>query len=224
MELIIIISNRNFSENDYSLKMVDNNEQYDDNLKAGYEYLIESLNEDINFLHKLVIFKYLPKNIRAFVNPYMRIALNPLFINFSDSFKGNEKDQMIKKVILESYLIIIFIHEIVHLLKFFNKKSFTQKDIPGTPKNKEGGKVFINYLFGIPIINELTYEQAKIIGDSKNWNNIDILHNIFTKKNEFKNNEESKTHDNYFIKYYSSEYEIDADVGEPYNDPWLDLD
>ena len=219
-----LISKRNFSENDYKVKIVDDKEECDDNLKAGYEYLIESLNKDIFFLHKLIIFRYLPKNIRAYVNPYMRMALNPIYINFSDSFKGSDNDEMIKKVILESYLIIILIHEIVHLLKFFNKKSFTQINIPGTPKNKEGGKVFINYLFGIPIINKITFEQAKIIADINNWESIDNLHNIFAKKDEMINNEESKTPDNYFIKYYLSDYEIDAGLDKSFNDPWLDID
>ena len=221
MALIIFDCKRNFSENDYNAKIVDDKEQCDDNLKAGYEYLIESLTKDIFFLHKLVIFKYLPKNIRAYVNPYMRIALNPIYIYFSDYFKGNDNDELIKKVILESYLIIIFIHEIVYLLKFFNKKSFTQKDIIGSPKNKGGEKVFINYLFGISIIKEMTYEQAKIIADNNSWENIEILRKIFTKKDEIKNNEELKTYDNYFIKYYLSNNENDVNLDESFNDPWL---
>ena len=44
------------------------------------------MKNDKNYLKKLIIYKYLPKNKRAFVIPFMRIIINPLFIKLSDSF------------------------------------------------------------------------------------------------------------------------------------------
>ena len=149
----------------------------------------------------------------------MRIALNPLFFEISEEILQN---QTTRNDILSSYLIIIFIHEIVHLLKFLNIKlkesSFI--NIPGTPKKKEGGMVFMNYLFAIPIIKSINYEQSKIINNIKNWNNLDNLRKIFIEKNENEKKEESQI----FIKYYSTDFtydEIDSD--DSYYDPWCDL-
>ena len=57
--------------------------------------------------------------------------------------------------ILKAYLNIILIHEIIHLLKFL-KESFSYNNIPQTLKKKEGGEVFIQYLFGISKIVRFT--------------------------------------------------------------------
>ena len=64
-----------------------------------------------------------------------------------------------------------------------NKISF--ENIPKTPKKKEGGQMFINYLFNIPKIFYITDEQASIINESKNWNNIESLSNIFKVQKEW---------------------------------------
>ena len=105
---------RVFTTGQFNVKIVKDYDDYDDNLRDGYVYLMNHLEKDIFFLKKLIIFKYLPKNIRVYVNPYMRIALNPLFIDISDSLKENE---IIKKEIITSYLIIILIHETIHFKK-----------------------------------------------------------------------------------------------------------
>ena len=65
----------------------------------------------------IVTFKYLPGGLRAFVNQTMLIAVNPLFIKQSNLLKN---DNIKKRKILFSYLIFLFVHEII--LKIYEKK------------------------------------------------------------------------------------------------------
>ena len=211
---------RKFFENSFNVELVQGEgDKYDDNLKNEYSYFIELFEKDVNFFKKLIVFKYLPKNMRAYVIPYMRIALNPLFIETSDSLEENIE---IQKNILTSYLIIILIHEIIHLLKFFKREKIYFNTIPGTPLSKEGGKVFINYLFGVSIVNSLTYEQSQKINDINSWNDIDILRNIFQNDKKITEDKESSNNSIFYIKYYSSDY--DFELKELSNDYWMDLD
>ena len=100
-----------------------------------------------NRFKNIIKYKYLPNGIRGFVNQTMIIAINPLFIKKSNLLLS-EKDKKIKNKILSSYLVIILIHEIVHLLKFLKKEKFEKmEDLTSTPKGKEDGEMFINYLF-----------------------------------------------------------------------------
>ena len=67
----------------------------------------------------IVTFKYLPGGLRAFVNQTMLIAVNPLFIKQSNLLKN---DNIKKRKILFSYLIFLFVHEIIHI--FFDNNLF----------------------------------------------------------------------------------------------------
>ena len=44
--------------------------------------------------------------------------------------------------------------------------------------------MFINYLFKLPMIYYITYEQAIIINRPENWDNLDILSTIFKEQKE----------------------------------------
>ena len=154
----------------------------------------------------------------------MRIIINPLFIEPSNSLKNDYEKT---KEILNAYIIIILIHEVVHLLKFL-KKTFSFKNIPQTPKNKEGGEIFIEYLFGLSKINNIGYEQAKMINDLNNWNNNHNLHKIFEKDNDkiIKNlKEQLYNQSDYYIKFYDTDIEEEEnsinDEGEQ-QDNWYD--
>ena len=76
----------------------------------------------------------------------MRIIINPIYIEKSDLLNS---DDVKKIIILKAYLTIILIHEVIHLIKFCKEKE------------KEGGEVFIEYLFGIGKIKNISYEQAE---------------------------------------------------------------
>ena len=98
------------------------------------------MKNDKNYLKKLIIYKYLLKNKRAFVIPFMRIIINPLFIKLSDSLKNDYEKT---KEILSAYIIIILIHEVVHLLKFF-KTTFSFKKFLKLQKIEKKEKFLLN--------------------------------------------------------------------------------
>ena len=211
-----LMNKRKFKDNNDSIIIDKSTDDFDDDLSNGYINFMSFYNKNKDCFKKLIIFKYLPNFRRAFVDPNMRIILNPLFIKLSDLLNENEEK---KKEILESYLILILIHEIVHLLKFMNENNFSRYKIPQTPNNKEGGKMFINYLFGIPVINSISYSQAKDINNEKNWENITILNNIFNSiKSENKeiDIESSSYKINFFLSNINEENETE-------NDSWYDI-
>ena len=88
----------------------------DNNLKDEFIKFKNNLKEDPKNLEKLFIYKYLPKSLRAFVNPLMRIVLNPLFLEPSECLPEDRKIEIIR-----AYLFIIIIHEMVNLLKFMKE-------------------------------------------------------------------------------------------------------
>ena len=64
------------------------------------------------------------------------------------------------------------------------KKDVNFNNILETQREKECGKMFINYLFGIPVIKSINLDQAIKINDIKSWDDVKILRKIFPKKNE----------------------------------------
>ena len=210
-----LLNKRKFM-NDNNIKIIyEFNEKYDDDLSEGYKNFMNYYYENIDCFNKLIIIKYLPKYKRAFVDPNMKIVINPLFIQLTNELNDDKEK---KTEILKSYLIIILIHEIIHLLKFMKSNNFSKNNISQTPNNKEGGKIFINYLFGIPIINSISYSQAKEINNENNWNNIDDLHKIFNnmKLNYIKEEENDSYKINFYLSNNNEENEIE------HND-WFDI-
>ena len=130
------------------------------------------------------------------------IAVNPLFIKKSNLFLEKENKD-IKKKILSSYLIILLIHEIIHLLKFLKKSNFEKiEDLPSTPNGKEGGEMFINYLFGNPIITKIKEYQSDKILDINNWKDLSKLRDIFQiNLNEHK---DGNVDNEYYISFYNT--------------------
>ena len=205
------LKKRLFNENNDDIKFIENNDDdiFDDDLSSEYAKFITNMKKDKKWLRKLIIFKYLTKFKRAIVNPLMRIIVNPLYIEISDELKNDNKK---RKIILEAYLTILLIHEIAHLLKFF-KEDFSFQYIPSTPKLREGGEVFIKYLFGISKIKNIDYDQAIMVNDSSNWDSIHELHKIFNHeedKNSIKSDKiETNNNINYYIKFYDTDIEGD---------------
>ena len=202
----------------------------DDFLKDGYDRFKSFINTKNDFFSKLFIFKYLPKYKRAFVDPNMRIIINPIYFELSESLDEEKRDE-----IFRAYLLIIILHEIIHLVKFMNEKSVSYKNIPQTPKRKEGGKMFINYLFKTPMIYSINYKQASIINKPENWNKPDLLSDIFKEQKEwFENNKKNKKEDiniphpkeENSINFYLSLMDDDKNEKNSKNiiDIWYDID
>ncbi len=53
------------------------NEKYEIDLSEEFKNLMKYYYENIESFNKLIIFKYLPKYKRDFVDPNMRIVINP---------------------------------------------------------------------------------------------------------------------------------------------------
>ena len=202
----------------------------DDFLKDGYDRFKSFINTKNDFFSKLFIFKYLPKYRRAFVDPNMRIIINPIYFELSESLDEEKRDE-----IFRAYLLIIILHEIIHLVKFMNEKSISYKNILQTPKRKEDGKMFINYLFKTPMIYSINCKQASIINKPENWNKPEILSNIFKEQKEwFENNIKNKKEDiniphpkeENSINFYLSLMDDDKNEKNSKNtiDIWYDID
>jgi len=126
--------------------------------------------------------------------------------------------------ILTSYLIIIIIHEIVHLLKFIKdeKLSTTYRnfgDLPNTPKGKEGGQLLIYYLFQKSEISFINYEQSKLLNKPESWEDNNILYNIFVKE-DFSIDDNNNENNLCFIKFYLSDSKETKDEGKV---DWFDI-
>ena len=64
---------------------------------------------DKNFFSKLFIFKYLPKNRRAFVGPNMRIVINPIYFELSGELDDKKKLKFLGHICLLLYYMKLLI-------------------------------------------------------------------------------------------------------------------
>ena len=129
-----------------------------ENFSKEYNKLMENLKNIIFFIN-LFRLKYLPFGIKAFVNYNLKIVINSLYYKFSENIDENNKI-----IIFKAALKILIIHEIMHILKFLkNEVNFNQ--MPKTPREREAGKMLINYLFDIPTIKSINLEEANKIND-----------------------------------------------------------
>ena len=204
---------KNFSEkNIFGVEFLNDNfnKDCDINFKNAYEIFIGKIEKHKDWFTSLFIFKNIPKGVRAFMEKNLRFIMNPLFIKPSEELTFmNTNDPTIMKEILTSYLIIIILHEIVHLLKFIKDKDLktTYKnliELPNTPKGREGGKILIYYLFGKPEIQTISLAQAKKINNIDSWQNVSILYDIFSEEESNKIDKKDKIN-LCAIKFYLSE-------------------
>jgi len=121
----------------------------------------------------------------------MKIFLNPI-LKFSDFAKS---DYFQRTNILKSALIILLIHKIINLLKYYHVNNNNPVEMPITPKNKENDKCLIYYLFGKGAIEHINNEQASLINDINNWKIVERLRAIFVEKQEIKDTNNKKEED-----------------------------
>ena len=155
-----VIDEKDKNQNENEFKFVKKGEDYVENLSNEYNKLLDYLKDDIFFIN-LFRLKYLPLGIKAFVNYNLKIFVNSLHYEFNENIDENNKN-----IIFRAVLKIIIIHEIIHILKYL-KNDIDFNNIPETPRERESGKMFINYLFGMPIIKSINLEQAKKINNIK---------------------------------------------------------
>ena len=177
------------NSNKFLVEFLDENndiQDYDKCLKKQFEQFLKDFNMDYDKFRKIIIIQEIAYKIPAFTSPSMRIFINPK-LQFSEEVK-NDKAQM--KSILKSALIIILIHELIHLLNFYPIDDTYPLFMPITPKERENGKCLIYYLFGNDTIYKINYSQSCLINNINTWKKKDDLKKIFKndKNIEFYNN------------------------------------
>jgi len=111
-------------------------------------------------------------------------------------------------LIFRAALKIIIIHEIIHILKYL-KNNIDFNNIPETPREREGGKMFINYLFGMPVIKSINLEQAKKINNINFWEDVEILRKIFPKEDKLIEKDKSYNNSVDHVDLYFTEEDIE---------------
>lgn len=162
-----------------------------------YKNFMEKYNtkkDNYNAFKKLIIFKILPYGDRA----YTMRHLNKIVINPVQFLIGEEIDELNIKTILKGYLIVILLHETEHFFRVWDK---SKSVFPHTPKDKEGGRMFIKYLFGVLSINHINLEQAITIFNYNTWKNHNQLKKIFS--GQLEDIEEDNIND-FLLKYFKS--------------------
>ena len=170
-------NDENRNKKSYEFKFAENGEPYVENLSNEYYKLMEKLNDNLFFIN-LFRLKYLPFGIKAFVNYNLKIIVNSLYYKFNENIVENNK-----KIIFKAALKILIIHEIMHILKYL-KNEISFNEMPKTSRNREAGKMLINYLFGKPTIKSINLDEAEKINDCNNWKDITKLQKIFPNDNE----------------------------------------
>ena len=210
----IKVNDENKSQKEYEFEFVPKGAEYTENFSEEYDKLMKKLEDGI-FFTNLFRLKYLPFGIKALVNYNLKIFINSLYYEFNENIKENNK-----KIILRAALKIIIIHEIMHIFKFL-KNDVNFNKMPGTPREREEGKMLINYLFGQPVIKSINLEEAQKIND------INLLRSIFPIEKELVKQRESYTKKIDHVDLYFTEEDIEDEIDEKeeeYRDIGIDID
>ena len=162
--------------------------------------------DNYNEFKKLIILKILTNGDRAYtLKIFKKIIINP-----SQFYIGEDiKEEINIKAILKGYLMVILLHETEHFFRAFdNSKNY----FPKTPREKEGGRMFIKYIFDVQSINHINFEQANKIFCEDIWKSHEEVKKIFS--GQLEDVDEENIGDfllNYFknsISFYSSRQKI----------------
>ena len=162
--------------------------------------------DNYNEFKKLIILKILTNGDRAYtLKIFKKIIINP-----SQFYIGEDiKEEINIKAIIKGYLMVILLHETEHFFRAFdNSKNY----FPKTPREKEGGRMFIKYIFDVQSINHINFEQANKIFCEDIWKSHEEVKKIFS--GQLEDVDEENIGDfllNYFknsISFYSSRQKI----------------
>lgn len=187
-------------ENDIEYKYINDKTEDSECFKEIYDNFLnkyDNNNDNYKRFKNIIIIKILSKGTRACVIKQLkRIIINPSQFYISENINSNDM-----KIILKGYFIVILLYEIEHYFRLLDDKKSVMEN---TPREKEGGRLFIKYLFGVESIGHINLEQAKNLLELKNWKNIDKIKSIF--KNQKENDNIITTKRNCFpnsISFYS---------------------
>ena len=214
------INKKDSNQNKYKFTFVKKGESYIENFSEEYDELMKYL-EDSIFFTNLFRLKFLPFGVKAFVNYNLKIFINSLFYEFNENITKDNKT-----IIFKAALKIIIIHEIMHILKYL-KNNANFNSIPKTPRDREGGKMLINYLFGKPVIKRINLDEAKKINDLNYWKDVEELRKIFQKDNDLEEKDELNVKTIDHIDLYFTEEDVDDEdikLDESNEDIGIDID
>ena len=164
-------------ENETGVNILDSKIEGSECFEYAYKNFLKKYNKQ-NFLDfkNLIIIKTLSKGTRACILTEFKIYI----INARQLYIGadiNEQNSELKEI-LEGYLIVILLQETEQFLRLLDEGNNKNVRI-STPKSKEGGRLFIKYIFGVESISRISQEQAKIILNLDNWKDHKKIKSIF---------------------------------------------
>ncbi len=176
-------SNLYLGEDDKEFKFLAEEEKNSECFKDIYFNFLNNYDKkDENFktFKDLIILKILPGGDRAYTLRYLKkIVINPAQFFLGKEFNDNNDNKII--FILKGYLMVILLHETEHYFRLLNKN---KKVFDFTPREKEGGRLFIKYLFDVYSINHINETQANLILNIENWSDHQKIKNIFSEQIE----------------------------------------
>ena len=125
-----------------------------------YEDFIKNYIEN-NKIYEKIVFKRMPYGIKGAVTTFLCLIIDPFGVDMNNNIED-------KKNYLETYLIILFLHETNHYSKrsyFMNKPLSLSK----TPKNYEGGDNIIHNIFGEAKICIINAELCNLVNNISSW-------------------------------------------------------
>ena len=164
---IKVILNSKVVKNYYRNPVYYSSDGYEfDNMIGSTDFIdiyINFLNEYIetNKIYDRIIIKRMPYGLKGAVTPYLSFIIDPFGVDMNNDITD-------KNNFIETYLIILFLHETNH----FSKRSFfinQALSICKTPNNYEGGESLIMYIFYLSKIYIIDDELSKKVNDINNW-------------------------------------------------------
>ena len=177
-------------------KYQSNDSEIFDEVYSDFMKQYEKKNENYQEFKDLIIYKILPYGDRAYtLKELKKFVINPALF-----FLGNDlkEDSDIKKM-LKGYIMIILLHETEHFLRLLDKN---KKVFPITPRQKEGGRLFIKYIFDVYSINHINLEQANKLLNILTWEDHNELKKIFLNQLEDIEEEKGENVDEFLHSYF----------------------
>ena len=152
-------------------------------------------------IYDRIIYKVLPKGVKALVSNYLCFLININDIEEISNINKTDKEESIK-----SYLLFLISHETNHFAKrtFFQEKEIKVSLSPNRKENIEGGKSLTRCIFGISNLSFINKEMNAIINDTQTWElelvkQKEILGKL---KNIYENEDKILKDKNYILKFY----------------------
>lgn len=103
----------------------------------------------------------MPYGLKGADTPYLSFIIDPFGVDMNNDITD-------KKNFIETYLIILFLHETNH---FSKRSNFINQPLSNckTPNNSEGGDSLIMDIFGLSKIYIIDEKLCKKVNDINNW-------------------------------------------------------